>query len=296
MIERRQAHGSAEFAGARLEAIDSVDEELVPAAERLALSARAALLENMTGLTSARFVVSVRRAGHSRRDEVLFELTRGGHSLVTTPAHLSVDALLLRELPTEDLEGVPHALPHAFVWRNGSAAVLLHEAIGHAAECGAPAIKWPEWLRVRDVPPFPIDDCGDATAQADLTMGEPPQTMRRETFRDAPLPRMSGVRVECEAAQFTAAEQRVEVHLVGGGTYDSVRDEIALRISAASIVEGPRRRPLRPFVFTAQRAEVVQAMRGAMGFPVRYPGVICSREGQDVYVESAAPDVLTVFA
>lgn len=295
LVERRESQGSATFSGTRLDAADLRDAELVTAVERLASAARAVLLENMDAVTSARFVASARRAGVSRRDEVLFELRRAGHSVVSTPEHLAADAALLRTLPVDGLSSAPHAMPHAIVWKNGSAAVLLHEAIGHATESAAPAIDWPEWLSVRDVPSFAVDDCGDATAVADLVRRQPPRARRRETFRDVPLPRMCGVHVEC-GATFGLPEQRVEVQLVGGGTFDAVRDEVTLRIAAASLVDGATITPLRPFVFTALRTEIAQAIRGAAGPQARYPGVICSREGQDVYVESMAPDVLTVFA
>jgi hypothetical protein len=48
-----------------------------------------------------------------------------------------------------------------------------------------------------------------------------------------------------------------------------------------------------PFALRASRREVAQALIGATGDPIRYPGVICSREGQEIYVGSRAPVMLT---
>ena len=40
------------------------------------------------------------------------------------------------------------------------------------------------------------------------------------------------------------------------------------------------------------RANIARAFIGASGEPLRYPGVICSREGQELVVGSSAPLLL----
>jgi hypothetical protein len=43
----------------------------------------------------------------------------------------------------------------------------------------------------------------------------------------------------------------------------------------------------------ASRQAIARALIGAEGHPQRYPGVICSREGQELFVASHAPVLLT---
>src|SRR5207248_2494661 len=104
--------------------------------------------------------------------ETIFIVTRNGVSIVSTPEHLSDDVALLQnaisQRPTANGQ---------LVWHNGSAAVLLHEAIGHAAEHDARPVAWPAWLRV-----------------------DAPLAMRRESFSDVPLLRMTHLRAWAENA------------------------------------------------------------------------------------------------
>jgi predicted Zn-dependent protease len=174
--------------------------------------------------------------------------------------------------------------------------VLLHEAVGHAAESGAAGVTWPGWLEVRDVPTFAHDDAGNATVTADLMSGERPGSWRRETFRDVPQQRMANLIVAAPRMAWDLPPTRIEIEMVGGGHYDAIRDEIELHVSAARLVRDNVAQPLRPFGFSATRSEIAAALRASSGVIERYPGVICSREGQDVYVGSAAPALLTVFA
>ena len=54
--------------------------------------------------------------------------------------------------------------------RAWNASVLLHEAAGHPAEHRQPPIRWPEWLSVRDEPPFDVDDAGLDAAKFDACL------------------------------------------------------------------------------------------------------------------------------
>src|SRR5205823_13125544 len=65
-----------------------------------------------------------------------------------------------------------------------------------------------------------------------------------------------------------------DVHLVAGGGYDPLTDVVTLHVAV------PR------FTIRATRAAIARALRGAAGAPLRYPGVICSREGQELFVRS----------
>ena len=178
--------------------------------------------------------------------ETTFTVRIGGVSIVSTPEHVEADTEMLRRLlgqrPTANGERI-------LVWHHGSAAVLLHEAIGHAAEHHAPPVTWPEWLRV-DAPLAP----------------------RRASFSDVPLPRMTHLTASQVNAPFELPEDR---------GYDLVTDMVPVHVAS------PR------FTIRASRAEVARALRGATGEPLRYPGVICSREGQELHVPSAAPLMVT---
>jgi len=202
-------------------------------------------------------------------------ITIGGVSIVGRDASVLRRAL---EIPkTVDGTDLP------IVWRDGSAAVLLHEAIGHAAEHDARPVKWPSWLRVNDVPQFAFDDVGERAKAANLII-QPPQCMRRESFRDVPLRRMTNVLVRQARAPFALPAKSIDVHLVAGGAYDPLTGVITIHVAASSA---------GAFTFRRTRAEVSKSLAGAKGAPVVYPGVICSREGQELAVGSAAPVMIT---
>lgn len=172
---------------------------------------------------------------------------------------------------------------HPLVWRHGSAAVLLHEAVGHAAEHNAPRIAWPEWLTVHDEPSFALDDDGNEARIADL-MREPPSCMRRESFRDVPLRRMTNVVARQHGAPFELPRGFVEIHLVAGGSYDPLTDMVTIDVAVSSA---------GAFTWRRRRAEIAESIVGATGEPLSYPGVICSREGQELAVGSFAPVMIT---
>jgi hypothetical protein len=88
---------------------------------------------------------------------------------------------------------------------------------------------------------------------------------------------------------------RIEILLVAGGRYEPLTETVSLSVSAADLVDGNESVRLRPFVIRETRAAVARAMRGASGPARRYPGVICSREGQELFVGSYAPDLVTEF-
>jgi len=172
------------------------------------------------------------------------------------------------------------------VWRNGSAAVLLHEAAGHPAEHGHEPLAWPSWLTVTDESP---------DGSADLVRSEPPRALRRKSFSDVPLPRMTNVVVGARASRGKLPRRRLEILLVAGGRYEPLTEDVSLSICAADLIDGEESARLRPFVIERSRAEIALAIRGAFGEVRRYPGVVCSKEGQELFVASHAPDLLTDF-
>src|SRR5205085_8504167 len=119
----------------------------------------------------------------------------------------------------------PRPLP--IVWRNGSAAVLLHEAIGHAAEHAHARLEWPRWLRARDV-------ARDGRT-ADLIEAQPPPALRRQSFRDVPLRRMTDLRFEQIGAPFELPAERIEVFLISSGTYEPLTQTISIDVSVADL-------------------------------------------------------------
>jgi hypothetical protein len=183
----------------------------------------------------------------------------GALSIVTSPEHAAVDSHLLRTV-----ERRPFRLPGRrapILWKNGTASILLHEAHGHPLEQGLVPLGLPDWLRV-----------------------EVPLAQRRASFRDVPLRRMQLVRVTQRDAPFEIGEDLIEVYMVDGGTYEALDDTIRIRVSASSS---------GPFELIESRANLV--FLGARGEAQRYPGVVCSREGQELVVGSYAPDILTAL-
>lgn len=283
LAESRLAHGRAIRNGAELVADDTPDAALVQRCD--------ARFAEMRGVIDAlaplriRGVVEVSVEDGVALDSVTLTIAAGGMSIVTTPEHAMTDAAMLRALlataPVTTVDGGAYPL----VWRNGTAAVLFHEAAGHAAEhAQTDRVAWPEWLRVRDV-----SRAGDA----DLLAGESPRARRRATFRDVPMPRMTKLVAEQHAAPFALPAERIDVHLVAGGAYDPLTDEVTLRIAVADLVTRDRVQRVKPFELRRTRAAVARSIAGADGEPLRYPGVICSREGQELVVDSFAPVVIT---
>jgi hypothetical protein len=207
--------------------------------------------------------------------ESTIAITLDGVSVVSTPETAALDYALLKSLLPPATRHTPHA-NSPLLWRNGSAAVLLHEAIGHATEHGHAPLAWPSWLRVRDA--------ARAGRIANLIAGEAPAASRRESFRDAPLPRMTNLVVEQVHAPFELPDERVEIELVAGGAYEPLTEMVTINVAVSSA---------GPFTIRASRRAISRSLIGAGGNPIRYPGVICSREGQELYVGSYAPLILT---
>jgi hypothetical protein len=103
---------------------------------------------------------------------------------------------------------------------------------------------------------------------------------------------MTEVVARQHGAPFAIPEQRVEIELVDGGAYDPLTGMVTLRIAAATLVDGDRIDALAPFTIHETRESIVRSIAGAAGEPLRYPGVICSREGQELVVGSYAPLML----
>ena len=292
--ESRLSHGTATLEGADLVATDALDEELL-SVTRGELDRVRELLPRPDDALTARVVVTGCRPGAALRLEAVIVLTSGRLALVSDPDHAAADCarlLQIAALPAEvDLDD--RTLP--VVWRHGTGSVLLHEAAGHPSEHGHVPLEWPPWLSVTDKPRLAIDDCGRLPSPANLLAGEPPRSLRRAGFADVPLPRLAHVVVRQNDAPFETPRRRIEVLLTDGGRYEPLTEQVVVFISAADLVEGKQAVRLRPFVLAAPRHAVARGLLGATGQPARYPGVVCSVEGQEIVVGSEAPDLLTRF-
>ena len=241
LAERRLMHGTAEQIGNEIIATDARDDALVAKCE--------AAIERMHRVVPPDARVRL----VSRNGDATMTVDINGVSIVTTPEFIATDLQLLRQPPaTRPLRPAP------LVWHHGSAALLLHEAIGHPRELNIPEIEWPAWLRV---------DC--------------PIELRRASFSDVPLRRMTRVVVSQIDAPFALPDDRIDVQLVRGGAYDPLTDVVTIDVAVPQ------------FTIRATRAEIAAALLGATGEPIRYPGVVCSREGQELVVGSYAPVVVT---
>jgi hypothetical protein len=254
LVESRLMHGVATQRGDAIEASDARDERLVRACDSAIDAARA----TVAALRDARVRVVVRatRENDVETVETTMTIAVDGVSVVTTPS----DALTDSELLHRPRNGAA-PLREAIVWQNGSAAVLLHEAFGHASEHDAAPVAWPSWLSI-----------------------EAPLVSRRETFRDVPLTRMTHLIARQTDAPFALPDSLIEVQLVAGGGYDPITDIVTVDVAVSSA---------GPFTIRRSRAEIAASLAGSSGEPTRYPGVICSREGQELYVASHAPVMIT---
>lgn len=272
LVETRLSHGAAQRLRGSMAATDVRDEELVSRCEAELRNLRADIALD----ARVRIVSTARRVAGRVSAEATMTITMAGVSIV------SRDAALLRDLLATDRR--PAAAGAPIVWWNGSAAVLLHEAVGHPAEHRAPPVGWPPWLSVRDEPSFEVDDRGSPARSTDLLV-EPPASFRCESFRNVPLQRMSNLVASQSGAPFELPEQRVDVFLVAGGSYDPLTDLVTLDIAVSS---------RGVFTIRRTREEIAASLAGATGGPLSYPGVICSREGQEIVVGSSAPVMVTL--
>ena len=262
LLESRQSHGEAHEDERGIIASDAFDKALM---DRCG-SELQRLREAMPAEGRVRLVAI------ASTDEVSATMTigLGDLSVVTSPEHARADYELLKGVSGQAGLPVLHRLP--IVWRNGSASVLLHEAIGHPAEHEQAPLDWPSWLDV-----------------------EIPMRMRRETFRDVPLRRMTALVARQRNAPFELPFPRIEVLLIAGGAYEPLTEVVTLRVAAADLVDESGTRRLAPFEIRETREAVARACAGAEGDPIRYPGVVCSREGQELVVGSFAPVMVTRF-
>ena len=278
LIETRVSHGQAVQSGKEIAATDRLDDQSLRAA---CDAAGVQLANDVAGLKDAR--VRMVTTATAKSVNTTITITIADVSIVTTPMYLRSDYDALQHL-LAPATAHPPARPLPIVWRGGSGAVLLHEAAGHAAEHHHQPLTWPAWLRVRDESP---------EGAADLLAGEEPRALRRQSFRDVPMPRMTSVVVEHVHAPAEMPSHRIEVHLVSSGAYEPLTEAVTIRASIADLVEDGRRRRLPSFTFRATRQQIARALAGAGGNARRYPGVICSREGQELLVGSYAPMLVT---
>jgi hypothetical protein len=259
LLESRLSHGEAHDDEYGIVATDARNDDYVAAAEQELDRLRDAMPDGFT----------VRLVAESGTEGTTGTITvrHGPLSIVTTPAHIKEDVTLLRRgadaspvLSAVEGSAVPPASSRpAFLWQHGSASVLLHELLGHPLEHGIEPLPLPHWLHV-DIP----------------------LATRRATFRDIPLLRMQHVRASQTNAPFEPPGDAIEITLIDGGAYDPLTDIVTLTIAASSIG-----------AFTISEPRARFAITGAQGEPVRYPGVICSREGQELVVGSFAAVMLT---
>jgi hypothetical protein len=309
LVEQRLSHGIARHDGATIEAIDACDDELVALCDVELERLRAVAPDD----ARVRLVASARRVADVTITSSTMTLGRGGLFVVSDAEHAAEDVRLLRDVgqtlalgqtllsvrsgesrtdksvcPTVDY----HSLP--IVWRHGSASVMLHEAVGHAAEHGHAPLDWPAWLSVQDEPSFERDDVG-AVAKTTNLLREPPASFRRESFRDVPLRRMSRLVARQQDAPFDLPPRRIDIHLLSGGAYEPLDETVTVFVAAADFIDDGTSHRLPPFVIRESRMDVTRALAGATGESRRYPGVVCSSEGQELVVASSAPTMLTWF-
>lgn len=259
VFERRLSHGEAVHEERGIHANDAADPALVAACD-------AAMDELRTFIAPDARTRLVAEASSAEGLTKTIVVAIGNRSVVTTPDHFAEDVALLRGIGDGDAK--PRNLP--FLWKHGTAAVLLHEAVGHPLEHEQSPIELPPWLTI-DVP----------------------LALRRASFKDVPLLRMTNVIARQHDSPFTMPTERIEIMLVDSGAYDPLNELVTLRIAAANLVEGENVRALAPFAVRQTRQAIVRSIVGASGEPLRYPGVICSREGQELVVGSHAPLMLT---
>jgi len=259
LVESRLMHGQARQSGDTIDASDARDENLVRDCT-LALDAARAAVASLRD-ARVRLVARATREHGIEAIETTITISIDGIAVVTTPDNAIEDYELLQSSLRSNGKPAAEAPALPIVWANGSAAVLLHEAIGHAAEHGAPDVPWPSWLSV-----------------------EAPLTPRRSTFRDVPLQRMTHLIARQAEAPFAMPENRIDVQLIAGGAYDPLTDVVTVNVAASTA---------GPFTIRRTRAVIAASLCGAKGDPIRYPGVICSREGQELYVASHAPLMIT---
>lgn len=264
LLERRLSCGEAVEREGRIEARDTRDAGLIARCD--------ALLDAIRPRVDPRFRTRIVVEATSATAGATIVVSDGDHAVVSSPESLDEDVSLLSRAATAGPRERPGSANLPLVWRKGSASVLLHEAIGHPREHGLPSPELPPWLSV------------------EVKLGE-----RRASFRDVPLTRMSAVAVSQRDAPFVLPQERIDVHLVDGGSWDPLTDVVTARVSFAERIEGQHHVALAPFTISAPRDAVLQSLRGASGDPERYPGVICSREGQELFVASSAPALLTVL-
>lgn len=262
LVENRLACGEATRDEMGIAAFDTLDADLIGDCDEWIATLRQFLQPDLR----MRLVAQATREDSSG----IIVATLEGCSVVTTPPHAAEDIRMLRSIASN--QGASRHAPGdaPIVWRNGAAAVLAHEAIGHPLEFGFAPAGLPEWLHV------------------DVALEE-----RRASFRDVPLTRMRHVRMAQSHAPFVLPSQRIEVLLLDGGGYDPLVDSVTIRVAAANLIDDDAVTPLAPFEIVESREAMLRAITGASGDPVRYPGVICSREGQELFVESFAPDLIT---
>jgi hypothetical protein len=264
LVERRLAHGQAIEDDRGIRAVDLGDPSLVAACDAAMDELRSCVIPD----------ARVRLVAEARQGELTktIVVTLAGLSVVTTPEHVATDAALLRSVAASPPRDDTHPRDIPLLWKHGSAAVLLHEAAGHAHEHGQAPLELPPWLTI-DVPLQP----------------------RRASFKDVPLMRMTDVVARQTNAPFALPVRRIEIVLVDGGSYDPLTELVTVRVAAAQLVDGDDVRVLAPFTLEEQRSTIARSIAGAAGEPLRYPGVICSREGQELVVGSYSPLMLTVF-
>jgi hypothetical protein len=258
------------------------------------------LPDNVSARMLTRTTAVSRNGATFRTSMRVVSLTRNAISIIATRESLTGDLATLSALARrEPVERVlPSSLPMA--WQEGSAAVLIHEAVGHPAERGIFAPSVPSWLRVDDSPEtghlvrLETDDTGTPVGSRTLTDGLPPDALRRWSHRDIPARRMTNLIVRGSGRPVTRLPSpRVDVLLASAGQWDPLTDEVSVKIAAADLVDGPHRRPVEPFTWSIRRAELFRLLAGWFGEVHRHPGVLCGDEGVALPVGSAAVGLMT---
>src|SRR5260370_13755284 len=141
--ESRMSQGQAIARGREIIARDRIDDRNLADKLRKDCDAEMDRLRRATASLKDARIRGIVTATSSELESTI-TVTMDGISVVTSPDDVATDYAALRRLrrpPTAS----PPPRPLPIVWRNGSAAVLLPEAIGHAAGHAHPPLDCPRW-------------------------------------------------------------------------------------------------------------------------------------------------------
>lgn len=291
---RRFDHGESHFDG-RTHRCRSLDRD--PSAA--GVSVPIALL----GIDAPR--VTIRSVRDERTIELPHETLRRGstiHYLTVATKSFRCSLLSTEVQPLLDQRWTRHenaidpdeAAKLPLLFRNGTGAVVAHEAIGHPSELAPSPMDLT--FEVYDRPCGSLfdrdfDDRGDRIGDANLGAGEQPKAFRVGEWRHLPIRRMTNLLLSASEA-VNPPPRHLAIDLIERATIAD--GAVHLHVASAFIVdETIGQRAVRPFSLSFARTSFAE-FRPASLSATTYPGVLCSAEGQRIPVGSRSIDLLFV--